>query len=135
MSDVELRGSRVALVADELINEDAAAFDVFATLEQAGWGVVLLPPTWYPDAAAGPLLDAIADQLHEYTRHGYAIALVGDRAGLGAALARVGVPVPASLRPDTAAELVTALDAAAADLAPTDAAAALHRASAGPAGA
>ncbi len=60
---------------------------------------MLLPPAWYPDAAAGPLLDAVADQVHEYDRHGYAVALIGERAGLDAALARAGLTVPASVRP------------------------------------
>ena len=106
MTDIDLRGFRVALVADELINDDGAGFDLLDALEQAGWGVVLLPPAWYPDAAAGPLLEAIADQLHEYSRHGYAIALVGERAGLDAALARADVAVPTPLHPTTASELV-----------------------------
>jgi hypothetical protein len=124
MTDIDLRGFRVALVADELINEDGAGFDVLQALDEAGWGVVLLPPAWYPDAAAGPLLDAIADQVHEYGRHGYAVALVGERAGLDAALARVGLTVPAALRPATASELQAELAAVASALAPRDAAAA-----------
>jgi hypothetical protein len=128
MTDIDLRGSRVALVADELINGDGAAFDVLATIERAGWGVMLLPPTWYPDAAAEPLLRAIADQLHEYTRHDYAIVSVGDRAGLAEALARVGIPVPAALPPGTADELTAALAAAGSGVHPRDAAAAQRRA-------
>jgi hypothetical protein len=124
MTDVDLRGFRVALVADELINQDAAGFDVLGALDEAGWGVVLLPPAWYPDTAAGPLLDAIADQIHEYGRHGYAVALIGERAGLDAALGRVGLTVPAALRPATASELQAELAAVASALAPRDAAAA-----------
>ena len=124
MTDIDLRGFRVALVADELINADAAGFDVLGALDEAGWGVVLLPPAWYPATAAGPLLDAIADQVHEYGRHGYAVALIGERAGLDAALARVGVTVPAALRPATASELQAELAAVASALAPRDAAAA-----------
>jgi hypothetical protein len=124
MTDIDLRGFRVALVADELINGDRAGFDLLGALDEAGWGVMLLPPTWYPDAAAGPLLDAIADQVHEYGRHGYAVALLGERSGLDAALARVGVTVPAALRPATASELQVELAAVASALAPRDAAAA-----------
>jgi hypothetical protein len=132
MTDVDLRGFRVALVADELINEDAAGFDLLAALQDAGWGVMLLPPNWYPDGAARPQLDAIADQVHEYRRHGYAVALIGERAGLGDALARVGVPVPESLRAATASELRDKLAAVAATLEPGDAAALQHRINAGP---
>jgi hypothetical protein len=124
MTDIDLRGFRVALVADELINEDGMSFDVLAALDEAGWGVVLLPPAWYPDATAGPLLDAIADQLHEYHRHGYAVALVGRREGLDAALERAGVPVPAAVPATSASELQTGLAAVASALAPHDAAAA-----------
>jgi hypothetical protein len=124
MTDIDLRGFRVALVADELINGDGAGFDVLGALDEAGWGVMLLPPAWYPDAAAGPLLDAVADQVHEYDRHGYAVALIGERAGLDAALGRVGLTVPAALRPATASELQAELAAVASALAPRDAAAA-----------
>jgi hypothetical protein len=133
MTDIDLRGFRVSLVADELANEGAAGFDVLGALEEAGWGVVLLPPGWYPDAAAGPLLDAIADQLHEYHRHGYAVALVGERAGLGAALSRVDLPLPPSLPVGSAAELQAGLAAVASALAPHDAAAAQREVSSHPA--
>jgi hypothetical protein len=133
MTDIDLRGFRVALVADELINGDRAGFDMLGALDEAGWGVMLLPPAWYPDAAAGPLLDAIADQVHEYDRHGYAVALVGERAGLDAALARAGLPVPAPLRAATASELLAGLAAVASALAPHDAAAAQRGVRADPA--
>jgi hypothetical protein len=123
MTDVDLRGFRVALVADELINEDGAGFDVLGTLDAAGWGVVMLPPVWYPDATAVPLLDAVADQLHEYHRHGYAVVLIGGRAGLDAALERGGVPAATPLRAGTAAELEAELAAVGSALAPHDAAA------------
>ena len=124
MTDIDLRGFRVALVADELINDGGTSFDVLGALDEAGWGVVLLPPAWYPDATAGPLLDAIADQLHEYHRHGYAVALVGEREGLDAVLARAGLPVPAAVPATTASELEAGLAAVASALAPHDAAAA-----------
>jgi hypothetical protein len=133
MIDIDLRGFRVVLVADELINGDGAGFDVLGALDDAGWGVMLLPPAWYPDAAAGPLLDAIADQVHEYDRHGYAVALIGERAGLDAALTRAGLPVPAPLRAATASELLAELAAVASALAPHDAAAAQRGISADPA--
>lgn len=123
MTDIDLRGFRVALVADELINGSRAGFDVLGALDEAGWGVILLPPAWYPDAVAGPLLDAVADQVHEFDRHGYAVALIGERAGLDLSLARAGLPVPAPLRPATASELRAGLAAAASALAPHDAAA------------
>jgi hypothetical protein len=124
MTDIDLRGFRVALVADELINGDRAGFDLLGALDEAGWGVMLLPPAWYPDAAAGPLLDAIADQVQEYGRHGYALALIGERAGLDAALARAGAPIPALVRPTAAPDLRAELAALASALAPSDAAAA-----------
>ena len=132
MTDIDLRGFRVALVADELINEEGAGFDVLSELDEAGWGVVLLPPAWYPDAAAVPLLDAVADQVHEYGRHGYTIALVGDRAGLDGALARAGARPPgrvrSSPRPSSAG-----LAAVTSALAPRDAAAAQRGVRAAPA--
>jgi hypothetical protein len=133
MTDIDLRGFRVALVADELVNDAGAGFDVLGALDEAGWGVVLLPPTWYPDTAAAPLLDAIADQIHEYSRHVYALALVGERPGLDVAFARAGVPVPPALRASTASELRAQLTDIASALAPHDAAAAQRGISADPA--
>ncbi len=120
----DVRSFCVALVADELVNDDAAGFDVLGVLDRAGWGVIALPPAWYPAAVAAPLLEQIAEHVHEFTRHGYAIALVGRRAGLESALTGAGLTMPESIAPGDPAELEAALTTRAAGRAPDDAAAA-----------
>jgi hypothetical protein len=51
------------------------------------------------------LLAEIAEQVEEFSRHGYLFVLVGERAGLGEALARVGVGLPPGVEPASAGEL------------------------------
>ncbi len=122
--ELDVRSFCVALVADELINEGAAGFDLLDLLDRAGWGVITLPPGWYPESVAGPLLAEVADHVAEFWRNGYAIVLIGRRAGLEAALAAVGIAAPQPIDSRDPAQLQVALAAAAADLAPRDAAAA-----------
>ena len=59
----------------------------------------------YPDDVAAPLLDQAAEQAEEFARHGYVLALVGDREGLADALARHGVELPPQIEPSTAEQL------------------------------
>ena len=59
----------------------------------------------YPDEVARLLLAEVAEQVEEFSRHGYLFILVGERAGLGEALARVGVAVPPRIAPASASEL------------------------------
>jgi hypothetical protein len=81
----DVRGWRVALVPESLINPPPAAggrrFDALGLLEASGYGVLQLPP-------AGDhrlLLAVIADQIAEYAHHGYAVVAVGvgDEPGQG----------------------------------------------------
>ena len=76
---VDVRGWRMALLADELINPSAAPRaalpDVLAVLEVAGYGVLQLPPAGEHTL----LLAVIADQVAEYAHHGYAVVAVGLR--------------------------------------------------------
>jgi hypothetical protein len=98
------RGFRIALVASELVNPADGGVDALAVLAEAGWGVVQLPPAWYPDDVAAPLLEQVAEEIDEFARHGYDVVLVGARAGVAEALARLGVALPPAIVPaDTAA--------------------------------
>jgi hypothetical protein len=76
---VDVRGWRMALLADALINPSAAAHaalpDVLAVLEAAGYGLLQLPPP----GEHSLLLAVIADQVAEYAHHGYAVVAVGLR--------------------------------------------------------
>ena len=103
--DFDERGFRVALVADEFVNPPADGLDALAILTDEGWGAMQLPPAWYPEAVAGPLLEQVAEHAEEFARHGYDVVLVGDRAGLDDALRTVGLEAPPSVNPTTADEL------------------------------
>lgn len=99
------RSFRVALVADRYVNPPPGGLDGLAVLGAAGWGVMQLPDDAYPAEVARPLLAEIAEQVEEFSRHGYVFILVGERAGLDEALAVVGVAVPPRIVPASAAEL------------------------------
>lgn len=98
------RGWRIALVPDTLINppqdSGAALLNVLSLLETAGYGVLQLPPP----GEHRLLLAVTADQVAEYSHHGYAVAAVGVRGipdnglhwrRLAPLLRHRGVPLPA----------------------------------------
>ena len=99
------RSFRVALVADRYVNPPAGGLDGLAVLAAAGWGVMQLPDEAYPAEVARLFLAEVAEQVEEFSRHGYVFALVGERDGLGEALARGGVAVPPRVVPASAGEL------------------------------
>lgn len=82
----DLRGWRMALVPDLLINPPrtvrAALPDVLAVLERCGYGALQLPPP----GEHRLLLAVIADQVAEYTHHGYAVVALGVRGDAGQGL-------------------------------------------------
>jgi hypothetical protein len=99
------RSYRVALVADRYVNPAPGQLDGLAVLAAAGWGVMQLPDDGYPAEVARQLLAGVAEQVEEFSRHGYAFVLIGERDGLAGALALVGAAVPEGIVPATAAEL------------------------------
>ena len=101
----DARSFRIALVADGYVNPPPDGLDAVAVAEQTGWGVMQLPADDYPPEVADPLLAEIAEQLEEFSRHGYAFVLVGNRPGLPEALAKAGVPLPDAISPGTEAQL------------------------------
>jgi hypothetical protein len=109
--DVDRRGFRVALVADEFVNPPTNGFDALEVLYAESWGVVQLPPRWYPIDVASQLLEQIAEHVEEFARHGYQIVLVGERLGLEDALSAVGVERPEAIQPTSSAELRVFLQA------------------------
>jgi hypothetical protein len=101
--DGDLRGHRVAVCADALVNPEPGGLDALAVCERAGFGVMQLPATWYPQDVAAGWLEQVAEQLDEYLRRGYAVVLVmraRDAAGtrqrkaLAAALKAIGHDLP-----------------------------------------
>jgi hypothetical protein len=104
------RSFRVALVADRFVNPPPDGVDGVAAATETGWGVVQLPADDYPDAVAQRLLFEVAEQLEEFSRHGYDIVLVGGRDGLAEALARVGLALPDAITPENFVALREFLD-------------------------
>jgi hypothetical protein len=99
----DLRGWRIALLPDALINPPAGARaalpDALAVVEACGYGVLQLPPP----GEHRLLLAVIADQVAEYAHHGYAVVAVGLRTEpgdglhwrrLAALLRHRGAPLP-----------------------------------------
>lgn len=107
----DARSFRIALVADGYVNPPPGGLDALAVLAAAGWGVMQLPSDSYPAEVAGPLLAEVVEQAQEFSRHGYALVLVGERAGLAGALARAGVTVTAHIVPHSPRELAEFLAA------------------------
>jgi hypothetical protein len=103
--DGDERGFRIALVAPGFVNPEPGGVDAVAVLAAAGWGVIALPAAWYPDDVAAPLLEQVAEEVDEFTRHGYDVIRIGDRAGLTAALAVLGIAPPDAVDPEDEAAL------------------------------
>jgi hypothetical protein len=106
----DARSFRIALVADAYVNPPPEGLDAVAVAAQKGWGVMQLPADDYPPEVAEPLLAEVAEQMEEFSRHGYGFVLVGERAGLPEALAKVDLPVPDGISPGTPEQLAEFLD-------------------------
>ena len=103
------RGFRIAVVADEMANAQAAGFDVLEALERAGWGAILLPPAWYPGDVRADLLIQFAEHVEEFMRHGYEVVCIGSCESLAEPLAQLGVAMPPSVTPAGTCDLSTFL--------------------------
>jgi len=72
--NADVRGWRLALVPFNVMNPgDARLPDALGIVESGGYGVLQLPPP----GGYGPLLAVIADQIAEYSHHGYAVVAIG----------------------------------------------------------
>lgn len=106
----DARSFRIMLAADGYVNPPPGGLDAVAVAAETGWGVMQLPADDYPPEVAEPLLAEVAEQMEEFSRHGYGFVLVGERAGLPEALAKVDLPVPDGISPGTPAQLAEFLD-------------------------
>jgi|SRR5579859_1916309 len=104
------RSFRVALVADFYVNPPPGGVDGIAAAAEAGWGVMQLPADDYPAAVTERLLFEVAEQVEEFSRHGYDLVVVGRRDGLAEALARVGLALPDAITPASFVALREFLD-------------------------
>ena len=70
----DVRGWRMALTPDVLMNPARTTLpDVLSVLESSGYGVLQLPG----QGDHSLLLAVIADQVEEYSHHGYAVVAIG----------------------------------------------------------
>jgi hypothetical protein len=69
----DVRGWRMALTPEALVNASAPLPDVLGVLDAIGYGVLQLPPP----GDHSLLLAVIADQVEEYSHHGYAVVAIG----------------------------------------------------------
>ena len=70
----DVRGWRMALTPDALMNPSRTTLpDVLSVLESSGYGVLQLPG----QGDHTLLLAVIADQVEEYSHHGYAVVAIG----------------------------------------------------------
>jgi hypothetical protein len=70
----DVRGWRIALTPDALMNPSRTTLpDVLSVLESSGYGVLQLPG----QGDHSLLLAVIADQVEEYSHHGYAVVAIG----------------------------------------------------------
>jgi hypothetical protein len=104
------RSFRIALTADTYVNPPPGGLDGLAVLGEAGWGVMHLPAEDYPAETAERVLAEIAEQVREFSNHGYEIVVVGECGKLAGALADVGLPEPEQVIPASPAELREFLD-------------------------
>lgn len=72
------RAYRVALLADAIANEGAAAFDVLAMLADAQFGVVVLPPADFTVSTIAGIVEYAIDDLADYRSSGYRVVVVGS---------------------------------------------------------
>ena len=72
------RAYRVALVADAIVNEGAAAYDVVAALDDADFGVIVLPPSDFTVATIASIVEYVVDDMVDYRSKGYAVLVIGS---------------------------------------------------------
>ena len=74
------RAYRVALIADAVVNDEAAGFDALGMLDAADWGIVVLPPSDFPSTTLPSIVEYVVDDLCDYSREGYRVVIVGSSA-------------------------------------------------------
>jgi hypothetical protein len=72
----DVRGRRIAVVPDTVVNPPVGGPDHLSSLAQEGWGVIALCPPGLEPSARGAWLDAIVDQVVTFLDGEYEVALV-----------------------------------------------------------
>jgi len=72
------RGYRVAVVADAIVNEDAAGYDVAALLDAAAFGMIVPPPANFALPRIASTIEYLVDDLEDYRRQVYRVVVIGS---------------------------------------------------------
>lgn len=76
------RSFKVAIVADYFVNPQSypslpKTDRVYATLRDAGYGIIKMPPQGISEATASAWVTSTVDQIQEYTHRGFKVAILG----------------------------------------------------------
>lgn len=91
----DARSRRIIVASDQLVNGEPS---ILETAARAGWGVMQLPPTRLNDRDAQRWLDGMLDDIAEYIRNGFTVALVAAECDRRAAAVAV-LPIPQLILP------------------------------------
>lgn len=108
--DADSRSFRLAVVSDELVNSPPLGLDVVGVLDRCGWGLIVLPPSWYSDDVAADLLVQVAEHIEEFVRHDYRVICVGACESLAGPLSELGVAMPDTIKARNDEDLRAALE-------------------------
>jgi hypothetical protein len=72
----DVRGRRIAVVPDAVVNPPVGGPDHLSSLTKEGWGVIALCPPGLEPSAHRAWLDAIVDQVVTFLDDEYEVALV-----------------------------------------------------------
>jgi hypothetical protein len=85
------RSRRVAVVSDRIVNPPDGDRTAMATLAEAGWGLVQLPPPGLEPADRAEAIAAVVDQLAAFVAEDYEVALAVDSRERGELIDAAGV--------------------------------------------
>lgn len=91
----DVRSRRVIVASDQLVNGEPSILEMAA---RVGWGVMQLPPARLDDRDAQRWLDSMLDDIAEYKRNGFTVALVAADCDRRAA-AVAALPIPQLILP------------------------------------
>jgi hypothetical protein len=78
----DLRGRRVAVVPDAVVNPPSSGPDPLSALAEDGWGVIALSSPDLEPSARAAWLDTVVDEVVTFLDDGYEVALLsGDDSG------------------------------------------------------
>jgi hypothetical protein len=72
----DVRGRRIAVVPDSVVNTPPGSSDLLVRLAAQGWGVMALSPPGIGPTESADLLDLVVEQVITFIDDGYDVALL-----------------------------------------------------------